>query len=193
MRHRISIRAFVRPSVRPLVRPSVRLSVRYASSNITQMNHRVARLRLLNHYAFLATVLIILIWYIRFILHELNRGHLLYGHPYVKSKDVLLLAPKRVYKLVINCFIIFVYFSEGEGRRNGVFHSMPNISMQNPPRRWLCLPTNPWWETSKIFLTIGIYTLSILRICLCLSIRLSINPSVRKGCIRSASASLSCT
>ena len=99
----------------------------------------------------------------------------------------LLLAPKRVYKLVINCFIIFVYFSEGEGRRNGVFHSMPNISMQNPPRRWLCLPTNPWWETSKIFLTIGIYTLSILRICLCLSIRLSINPSVRNRSIRSAS------
>ena len=50
MRHRISIRGSVRPSilpsVRPSVRPSDRPSVRYASSDITQMTHLVARLGL---------------------------------------------------------------------------------------------------------------------------------------------------
>ena len=42
MRHRISIRGSVRRSVGPSVRPSVR----YASSDITQMTHQVARLGL---------------------------------------------------------------------------------------------------------------------------------------------------
>ena len=42
----ISIWGSVRPSVRPSDRPSVRPSIRYASSNITEMTHRVARLGL---------------------------------------------------------------------------------------------------------------------------------------------------